>query len=186
MKRILITVLVLVLCSSLVFTGCGEKKVVTKDDKTLNGEVVATIGGVKITQADYNFIYKLLYDNMSQYSMYYGEEWYDMQLEEGKTVVDYIKENTLAQHKQLAASSIIAKEYGLKINGDIKKAVAEQKENIIKNNYGSEEKYKEFLEITRTTDDAVNEYLYNYELYNKLFEKLNIIKRENILELIKS
>lgn len=172
MKKIITAAFAAVMCAVMLFTGCGSQTIATKNDKELNETVVATIGDVKVSQADYNFIYKLLYDNMAQYSQYYGEDWINTEIEEGKTIGDYIKENTINQLKQIIAANIIAQEEGIKVDGDIKKAVSEQKEKIINDSYKGEKNYIAFLEETRTTDNAIDTYLQRYEVYNKLFEKL--------------
>ncbi len=172
MKRILTVALAVMLCSALLLSGCGGKEIATKNDKALNETIVATFGDVKVTQADYNFIYKLLYDNMAQYGAYYGEDWINTEIEEGKSIGDYIKENTINQLKQLSAAFILAEENGIKVDGDIKDAVKAQKEQIINDNYQGEENYIKFLEQSRTTDKAIDTYLQMYEVYNKLFEKM--------------
>lgn len=172
MKRILTVALAVMLCSALLLSGCGGKEIATKNDKALNETIVATFGDVKVTQADYNFIYKLLYDNMAQYGAYYGEDWINTEIEEGKSIGDYIKENTINQLKQLSAAFMLAEENGIKVDGDIKDAVKAQKEQIINDNYQGEENYIKFLEQSRTTDRAIDTYLQMYEVYNKLFEKM--------------
>lgn len=172
MKRILTVALAVMLCSALLLSGCGGKEIATKNDKALNETIVATFGDVKVTQADYNFIYKLLYDNMAQYGAYYGEDWINTEIEEGKSIGDYIKENTINQLKQLSAAFMLAEENGIKVDSDIKDAVKAQKEQIINDNYQGEENYIKFLEQSRTTDKAIDTYLQMYEVYNKLFEKM--------------
>lgn len=182
MKKIITSLLVIVLCVSLVLCGCSKSEIKTKNDKELNSSIVLTVGDIKYTQADYNFIYKLLYDNMSQYAMYYGEDWINFEIEEGKTIGDFIKENTENQLKQLAAANILAKEKGIKADKDIKKEVANQKKNIIETNYGGETGFVTFLEDTRTTDKAIDTYLMMYEVYNKYYEKISSVGGEAYVE----
>ena len=182
MKRILTVVLAVMLCSALLLSGCGGKGIATKNDKELNATVVATFGDIKATQADYNFIYKIIYDNMAQYSAYYGEDWINTELEEGKTIGDYIKENTMNQLKQLSAAVILAEEKGIKVDSDIKDVVKEQKKQIIEENYQSEENYVKFLEQSRTTDKAIDKYLQMCEVYNRLFDKMTSSGGEAYIE----
>lgn len=170
MKRVFAILVALVLCIS-VFAGCGDSYIQTPSDEELNSSVVTTVGDVEITQAYYNFIYNLLYTQMSQYEQYYGSDWINMEIDTDKTIGDYIKENTQAQIEQLAAAAVIAKEYDITVDSDVEKAVNSQKEEIIKS-YGSEEAFKEFLESSKTTDMAVTTYLEMYELYNRLVEKI--------------
>jgi len=182
MKKTLSIFLALMLCMSILLSGCSKNEIATQNDKELNESIVLTVGDVKYTQADYNFIYKLLYDNMSQYAMYYGEDWINFEIQEGKTIGDFIKENTQLQLKQLAAANIMASEMGIDVDKDIKNAVKDQKKNIIENNYGGEKEYKEFLETTRTTDKAIDTYLQMYEVYNKLYKKLSSKGGEAFIE----
>lgn len=182
MKRILTVILAVMLVSALLLCGCGEKQIATKNDKELNETIVATFGDVKVTQADYNFIYKLLYDNMAQYGAYYGEDWINTEIEEGKSIGDYIKENTINQLKQLSAAFILAEENGIKVDADIKDAVKAQKEQIINDNYQGEGNYVSFLESSRTTDKAIDTYLQMYEVYNKLFEKMTSVGGKAYIE----
>ncbi len=182
MKRILTVILAVMLCSALLLSGCGGKEIATKNDKELNETIVATFGDVKVTQADYNFIYKLLYDNMAQYGMYYGEDWINTEIEEGKTIGDYIKENTMNQLKQLSAAYILAGENGIEVDSEIKDAVKAQKEQIINNNYQGEANYITFLEESRTTDKAIDTYLEMYEVYNRLFEKMTSVGGKAYIE----
>ena len=170
MKKVFAVMVALLLCISL-FAGCGEKYISTADADELNSSIVTKVGDVEITQAYYNFIYNLLYTQMSQYEQYYGADWINMEIDVDKTIGDYIKENTQAQIEQLAAATVIAKEYGIKVDSSVEKAVKSLKEEIIKS-YGSEENFKTFLEESRTTDMAVTTYLEMYEVFNKLFEKI--------------
>ena len=170
MKRIVTIIIAALLCVSLL-AGCGGSDIKTKNDKELNETVVAKIGDVKITQAYYNFIYSLLYSNMAQYEQYYGADWINMEIEDGKTIGDFIKENTMSQIEQLATAVIIAEEKGIKADSEIKKNIKEQKKSILEN-YGGEDGFVKFLESSRTTDDAINTYLEMYEVYNKLFKKI--------------
>lgn len=171
MKKLLSVVLTVILCASLIFSGCSSQ-IKTENDKELNKSIVLTVGDIKYTQADYNFVYKLLYDNMAQYSQFYGDDWLSFEIEDGKTIGDFIKENTMLQLKQLAAANILAEENGVKADSDVKKTVKTNKEEIIKNNYGGEEEYIKFLEETRTTDKAIDTYLQMYEVYNRYYEKI--------------
>lgn len=175
MKRILTIVLAVMLCAALLLSGCGSKEIATKNDKELNETIVATFGDIEVTQADYNFIYKLLYDNMAQYGAYYGEDWINTEIEEGKSIGDYIKENTINQLKQLSAAFVLAGENGIEVDSDVKDAVKAQKEQIINDNYQGEDNYVAFLEQSRTTDKAIDTYLTMYEVYNRLFEKMTSV-----------
>lgn len=171
MKRVLAVLVALVLCLSL-FAGCGENYIKTANDDELNKSIVTTVGDVKITQAYYNFIYSLLYTQMEQYQQYYGDDWLNMEIDTDKTIGDYIKENTELQVQQLAAAVVIAKDYDITADNYVKKAVKDQKEEIIKS-YGGEKEFAAFLESSHTTDMAINTYLEMYEIYSDLIEKIS-------------
>lgn len=171
MKRVLAVIVALVLCLSL-FAGCGENYIETANDEELNKSIVTTVGDVKITQAYYNFIYSLLYTQMEQYQQYYGDDWLNMEIDTDKTIGDYIRENTELQIQQLAAAVVIAKDYDITADNYVKKAVKDQKEEIIKS-YGGEKEFAAFLESSHTTDMAINTYLEMYEIYSDLIEKIS-------------
>ena len=156
----------------------GRKSAVTDDDKTLNETIVMTVGDEKITQADFNFIYKLVYDNMSQYAMYYGEDWENMEIEEGKKMSDFMYENTVDQLKQMAAAVKLAVKYDIKDDKDVQKTVTEQKNSIINDNYKGVDKYKEYLLSAHTTDKAFDRYLVVCEIYQKLYKELTKVGGE--------
>ena len=169
------------LCASalsavMLLSGCGGDKRMsaeTDGDKSLNDKVVATIGKTEITQADYNFIYKLVYDNMSQYSSYYGDDWENMEIEDGKTMGDYMKENTEAQIKQMAAAVALAEDNGIKADSTaVKDAVTKNKNNLVEQNYKGTDGYKAYLEEARTTDKAFDRYLEIVEIYDRLYKEL--------------
>ena len=170
MKKVFAVLVALVLCVSL-FAGCTEEYIPTANADELNSSIVTKVGDVEITQAYYNFIYNLLYTQMSQYQQYYGEDWINMEIDVDKTIGDYIKENTQGQLQQLAAATVIAKDYGISVDSDVKKAVKSQKKEIMES-YGNEENFKAFLEESHTTDMAVTTYLEMYEVYNRLVKKI--------------
>ncbi len=177
MKRIFAVLVACVLCICLV-TGCAGSGNYTSYaskslNKSLNDSVLTKIGDYKITQAYYNFIYSLLYSQMAQYEQFYGAEWMDMEIEDGKTIGDFIKENTEAQIEQLAAASVIANDkYGIKADKDVKKAVENQKKEIYES-YGSKQAFEDFLTSSHTTESAINTYLELYEIYTRLVDKIS-------------
>lgn len=177
MKRIFAVLVACVLSLSLV-TGCAGGGNYTSYaskslNKSLNDSVLTKIGDYKISQAYYNFIYSLLYSQMAQYEQFYGPEWMDMEIEDGKTIGSYIKENTQTQIEQLAAASIIAKDkYGIKANGDVRKAVEKQKKEIYQS-YGTKQAFEDFLAASHTTESAINTYLELYEIYTRLVDKIS-------------
>ncbi len=170
MKKRLISLFALMLALSMALCGCGGKTIETEESKDLDSSIVVTVDGQKISQADYNFMYSLVYTNMSQYAMYYGQDWENMEIEEGKTIAEFMEENTLGQVKQMAMVVEIAKKYGITAK-DVKDEVEKQKKEVI-DSYQGEENYKNFLLSSHTSDKAIDRYLEISALYAKLFEKL--------------
>ncbi len=175
MKKSLILLLALVLSVSIVFGGCSKNKggitAETIDDKLLNDTIVGTIDKHKITHADYNFIYALVYNSIAQnYAQY--PNWEEMEIEEGRTISDYIRETTKEQLKQMYATVDIAKKNGIKLNSKLKELAQKQKNDVIKQVYSDETGYKEYLTSAHTTDEAFTNYFNLCEVYNALFEKL--------------
>ncbi len=172
MKKILVICLSLVICIAL-FTACSNNKFNTELDEKLNDAVVATIEGQTITQADYNLIYKMMYDEMSQYSQYYGEDWINSEIDEnGTTMGTQLKNSVIEQISYLiAACDIAEKEYGItKDDKSIKDAFNKSKDSVVEN--FTDEGYMDFLKTTRTTNEAVDTYLLRCEVFSKLSEKL--------------
>ena len=172
MKKVLSLILIVALSMTFLLTGCSSgTEYVTKDDEALNTSVVATVKDIEITQADYNFLYKMMFSEMSQYSAYYGENWFDSPIDEsGTTFGSYMEENALQQLVNLATASILAEEKGVDIE-NVKDTAKDKKEDVIKN-YGGKEGYISFLESSRTTDKAIENYLIRYEIYDRLCKSL--------------
>ncbi len=166
MKKILALICAIVLCTSLFVTGCSDS------EQKLNDTVVATIGGVTVSQADYNLMYKSNYDNMAQYSQYYGDAWYNTALDaSGTTIGSYLKTTTMDALVEMITVAKLAEENGITVES-IKSEVEEARRGVIENQGGSSA-YETFLEDYRTTDKAVRTYLEREILYSKLVEKLS-------------
>ncbi len=164
MKKILAVALAVVLCMAL-FAGC------VRVDKDLES-VVGTVDGKKITQAEFNFVYKMIYDQMSTYAMDYGENWINMEIDEnGTTLSEQMKTNVFQQLSYFSAVCKFAeKEFGIKTNDDdVQKSFKKLKDDFVKN---AEEGYDEYLKKSRTTDEAVDDYLLKCAVFEKVNKKL--------------
>ena len=150
--------------------ACGEKEV-TKEDKALDDAVVATIDGVKVSQADYNVIFKMLYDNFAQYSAQFGENWFTQPYSETSTLGQYIEDSTKRQIEQFVVTGKVAKEkYGIDVESDKIKDAAKKKLNEYKENLGGEENYAEMLKSMRTTDKGISQSFKMIEVFER-FQK---------------
>ncbi len=173
MKKIFALLIAVVMCLSL-FTACKDEKQVETNvisaNEDFNNVVVLEAEGIQVSKAFYNFIYSMTYDNMAQQAQFYGDDWENMEIEEGKTIGDYIKETTSVQIEQFVTARVLAQKYGI-TEKDVADAVKEQKKQVLES-YGGEEAYVEFLNMACTTDGAISSYLETYEILNLLFEKL--------------
>ena len=159
MKKFLAIILSIVMCSALVFTGCS-------DENELDTSIVATIGGVEVSQAEYNLFYMSGFESNAQQ---YGENWFNTESEKnGKTYGEKLKEDTITGIKEMIACEKIASEKGIKVED------AELDEYIrgIKEQQGGEQGYNSIKENYRTTDDALRKFFKRNLLANKLFEKI--------------
>ncbi len=168
MKKIFSVLIAVIMCVTL-FAACGEKK--SEETIKLDETVLLKVDDVEVTQAFYNLIYSFVYGNMSQYQQYYGEDWLNQEIEEGKTISNYIEETTKEQAEQLIATTIYAEKYGITAK-DVKDIVSEQRNQIIES-YGGEAGYEEFLSSAFTTDEAVTKYIEIGEIFNLLTEKIS-------------
>lgn len=169
MKKNILSLLALVLCFIVLFTGCSGT---VKGDEEYDKTIVANIGGHEVSLAEYNLIYNLVYNSFGQYYSAYDDNWFNMEIEEGRTVEHLIRETTMDQLKQMYATLELAKENKIKIDKAMKDKIAKQKEEIISQNYNDNKGYKEFIASIYTTDAAFDNYLILCEVYNSLFEKL--------------
>ncbi len=137
-----------------------------------NNEAVAVIGDFAVSQEYYNFMYKSIYEQMSLYSEQYGENWLDSNFTAEMTFREYIKYMTVEQIKTVVAANLIAEEYGITPETDeVKKAVKEEKEYLVET-CGGEEKYNDFLTQCRSDDTAVEKYVEQFQIYERIMEKL--------------
>ncbi len=169
MKKKILSLTALALCFIMLFTGCSGTN---KSDSEYDNSIVATIGSHKISQAEYNLIYNLVYNTFDQYYSSYNPNWFSSDIEAGRTGENLVRETTMDQLKQMYATYDLAKENKIKIDKDMKNKVAEQKEEIIAQNYSDKKGYEEFIASIYTTDKAFDNYLILCELYNSLYEKL--------------
>lgn len=192
MKKITAIFLTVIL-SFCVLCGCGGKKKdkeeksnteqltpeelqaeTEKAEKELQADdgIIAIVGDFKVTQEYYNFMYKSIYEEMSATSTQYGEDWLDEKNSSGVTIREYLKTYTMEQIQLVVAANSIAKDYGITPESkEIKDAVKKEKDYIIEA-CGGEKKYADFLNDCRSSDKAVETYVAQYEIYNRVVEKL--------------
>lgn len=176
MNKKILSVFSVILCMMMLFTACGKKKTEKDEEDGIrekldsNENLVAFVDDVPVTWDDYNLMYKLSYDQMSQYSQSYGDAWYNAEIDDdGTTMGTYMKNVAIDSITELVAVEKLAEEHGV----TVEKEYVEEQMEMIRQQQGGDEGYESFLEDYRTTDEAVRKYIERAELYNRLTEKLS-------------
>ena len=116
--------------SAAMLVGCGGSA-----GTSGKGEPAITLDGVSVSMDEANFY---TYIMKSQYESYYGTEIWDMELEEGKTFGDSMKEMVNDALVQMLILNSKAEEYGVSLSSEDNTSVSEYIENF-KANVGEEE-----------------------------------------------
>lgn len=177
MNRKFIGIASIVIGAMMALNGCGSKSsdsLNTGEKNSYDETVVATVNGVDVTLADFNFAY---YENAAQYQQYYQyymgiDDWESQELD-GKTCGELVRENAVDEMKQLIVAQQKAKEYGIEVDSEMADEVRTQKNSVIENNFGGDEAYQEYLASYFTSDYAVEKYLQRATLLTDLYEKMS-------------
>ena len=116
--------------SAAMLVGCGGSA-----GTSGKGEPAITLDGVSVSMDEANFY---TYIMKSQYESYYGTEIWDMEVEEGKTFGDSMKEMVNDALVQMLIMNSKAEEYGVSLSSEDNTSVSEYIENF-KANVGEEE-----------------------------------------------
>ena len=116
--------------SAAMLVGCGGSA-----GTSGKGEPAITLDGVSVSMDEANFY---TYIMKSQYESYYGTEIWDMELEEGKTFGDSMKEMVNDALVQMLILNSKAEEYGVSLSSEDNTSITEYIENF-KANVGEEE-----------------------------------------------
>lgn len=170
MKRFFALCVALIIVLSF-FSACGGDT--PTGDTKLDKEVVGTVNGAEITQADYNLVYRTMYDNVSQYEQYYGADWFVQSYDGINTLGQMISQNTASQLEVMIAASALAKEkYGIEQDSkEIKKAV-DKEYKAFRKNFSADSEYEKFLSEAKTTDKAVKNSITMSEIMVSLQERM--------------
>lgn len=116
--------------SAAMLVGCGGSS-----STAGKGEPAITLDGVSVSMDEANFY---TYIMKSQYESYYGTEIWDMELEEGKTFGDSMKEMVNDALVQMLILNSNAEEYGVSLSSEDNTSISEYIDNF-KANVGEEE-----------------------------------------------
>lgn len=144
MKKILF-IITFLLIVSLALAGCG-------------GKTAATVNGEKIMEDELNA-------RLNQVAAMYG---YDLTSNEGKEMVDYLKEQIL--------QSLIEEKVVLQAADEMKISAAkedmEKEFKTIKDQFSEDKQYKAFLEERKFTEKDLKTYIEHQLILNKLFDEV--------------
>lgn len=170
MKRFFALCVALIIVLSF-FSACGGDA--PTGDTKLDKEIVGAVDGVEITQADYNLVYRTMYDNFSQYEQYYGADWFVQSYDGINTLGQAISQNTTSQLEVMIAATVLAKEkYGIERGSkEIQKAV-DKEYKAFRKNFSTDSEYEKFLSEAKTTDKAVKNSVTMSEIMVSLQEKI--------------
>lgn len=119
-----------------------------------DSKIVATVGDNKITAGMANFYMRLSQSSIeSMYASYYGEEFWDMELEEGVTFEENMKESAMKTLQELYLLQDHMEEYKVSLSEDELKAIDTAAETFDKANSG------DVKEKVSASKDIVVEYL---------------------------
>ncbi len=153
-NRVLSKILATVLLGAVLLTGCGMNK-----DKTLvninNGKDSITLGYgnfmARYTQAMYD----------GNYLQFMGEQMWSQE-NEGVTMEASVKKNVLESIKEQYALKQHAKEYGVKVTSEEKKAITKAATKFMKENDS------DTIKALGATQDIVEEFLTNQTIATKM------------------
>lgn len=163
-KKSLATILCITMAGACL-TGCGE----VKNTSGLDPEaVLLTVGDEDVSLQEGYFMIKW---QQSEYqamaSNFYGEEWYNQDLEgNGQTMLDYLKDNTMQTLEDMYVCVQQAEKLGVSLTDEEKKKVEETTKAFLNANSS------ETLAAMMADEETVRTVLTNYALYYKVYNEV--------------
>lgn len=169
-KKVLYILLIVLIILSL--TGCNLIKKEERIGKIIDGqEVVAVVNGDKISKNEYE---NNLQDIEEMLRKYYGED--ALKSEEGKTTLKNIKEQLLED----MINNLIIEQEAKKRGIEIAKDELETRLDELKNQFGGDQKFEEFLKEQGLSIDDAKKNLTQEMLSSRLFD--DVTKDVNVGE----
>ncbi len=156
MKKIIIMLLTMCLLAS-----CG-------------GNTAATVGGIKITENEFEFYLNSIKNQMKGTELQTEEDWETREIE-GKKAIDVAKQRVTDIAVQDALYIETAKAAGLDLSAEEKKSVSATKQQLIEG-YGGKSAYKDFLKSNNITDKFIERMCESAVYYQKIG---GIVKEDN-------
>ena len=160
MKRILSVVTIGVMTAA-TLAGCGNKGTAGASAASSDAAVTMDQGSISMGEAR---LYAYVMRN--QYEAYYGSSIWDMEVEEGVTLGDSMKDVITDQLVQMIILSSQAEDYGVSLNDEDNQAVEEYVENF-KTNIGEDVMEKEVF-----TEDNIRSVVQNSTLAGKVSQAM--------------
>lgn len=157
MKRI-VSAAVVVSMSVALLAGCGKSQT---SSTTADAAITMDEGSVSMDEAKlYAYVMK------SQYEAYYGSEIWDMEIEEGTTFGDSMKEMITKELVQMVLLSSKADDYGVSLSDEDKSSVDEYISNF-KTNVG-----EDVMAAEGITEDAIRSVVEKSTLAGYVYQKM--------------
>ncbi|MBQ7120230.1 MAG: peptidylprolyl isomerase [Oscillospiraceae bacterium] len=170
MKRIL-ALLMAVLMTCTLFAGCGDEKAAEKPaEETPAVEVSDSTLGELTLEA---YIGALGYADVvmqQNYGMSF-KDYLDMDMGDGTTGADFLKENTEEMLREFESVKLIAEENGLEFSDDDKAKFDENKAATIES-FGGQEAFDEQLKASGMNEAFFDYMTYVQIIYQKVYEEL--------------
>ena len=159
-RKIIALLCALVFCIG-VFAGCAQ-----------DSQEIFSVNGEKVTRGKFMFFLENMKEMIAEESnldIKDESSWETAEIE-NKKAIDVAKENALNDVVSLMVQVQKAKEEGITLSNDDKKAIGKQKNSFVQQ-YGGENSFNEQLKKWQITSDIFDEILQDYKYASKLQEK---------------
>lgn len=146
-------------------SGCGE----AKNTSGLDPEaVLLTVGDEEVSLQEGYFMIKWQQSEyQSMASSFYGDEWYNEDLEgNGQTMLDYLKENTLQMIEDMYVCAQQAESLGVSLTDEEKEEIEDATKAFLNANSS------ETLAAMMADEETVSTVLTNYAIYYKVYNEV--------------
>lgn len=151
-----IAALLMVVMTAGLCTGCGL------------GNTAFKYGDTKVSMAEASLYAKLRqYQTEKNYGSYFGEDMWSMEIEDGKTLEQSVKEETVEQIKRVKVLNAHAEEMKVSLTAEEEKAAKENAKAVLNDETG-----KKLLEIKGVDEELLNTVYVENALASKVYDEI--------------